>query len=97
MAKDTQSLGRLGYRTNRGRETVEFWRSQLYAARQQWNETEAEREPIRTVISELGFPRWWVSRMPLWRPQDFGWTSPNEWRLPWRVPTRILELPHRSR
>ena len=56
MPEAPTSSGRLGYRTTRGRETVEFWKEQLYSARAQWDDGDGDREPIRTMISELGFP-----------------------------------------
>lgn len=46
----------LGYRTERGKETVEFWKSQILEARRQWDIRDGVREAIRDVISEMRFP-----------------------------------------
>jgi|GEM_PF-2585047 len=54
----------LGRRTEAGKETWEFWQTQLFEARSQWDRSSERREQIRRVVSELQFP------VMMWRDRD---------------------------
>lgn len=46
-----------GSRTERGKDSVSFWRSQLYSARKQWDDADQDtREHLRSMVSDVELP-----------------------------------------